>query len=88
MSVSIGNFKNSAQFAAFTIFLGVFAGSQFLSSALMAQATISASLGTLLSGSGSGVTGSLTGAQEDGFVDLFNGKNLSIFYKMNLVLIY
>ncbi len=88
MSVSIGNFKNSAQLAAFAIFWGMFAGSQFLSSALIAQTAIPASLNALLSGSGSGVTGSLAGTPEDGFVDLFNGKNLDGWEQKNGIATY
>ncbi|MDB4555499.1 DUF1080 domain-containing protein [bacterium] len=83
MSVSIGNFKNVVRIAAFAVFFGVLGGVLLLSSTLVAQTAISCTPVTLLAGSGSGVTNSLAGKQEDGFVELFNGKDLDGWEQKN-----
>ena len=80
MCVSIFNFKNALQVVAFAVFLcvwvGVCDGGSFLGSTLVAQTEISCTGVISLSVGESSVTNSLPGMREDGFVDLFNGKNL------------
>jgi hypothetical protein len=87
MFVSICNFKNAVQVVAFAVFLCVCGGGSFLVSALVAQTVISStgviSLSVGETGVESGVINSLPGRREDGFVDLFNGKNLDGWKQRN-----
>ena len=83
MSVSIGNYKNAGQIAAFAVLGGMFLGGMFLSSALVAQTAIPSASVSLISGNGD-VVSSFSGVlREDGFVDLFNGKNLDGWEQKN-----
>ena len=83
MSVSIGNYKNAGQIAAFAVWGGMFLGGMFLSSTLVAQTAIPSASVSLNSGNGD-VVSSFSGVlREDGFVDLFNGKNLDGWEQKN-----
>lgn len=83
MSVSIGNYKNAGQIAAFAVLGGMFLGGMFLSSALVAQTAIPSASVSLISGNGDVVSSFSRILREDGFVDLFNGKNLDGWEQKN-----
>ena len=83
MSVSIGNYKNAGQIAAFAVLGGMFLGGMFLSSALVAQTAIPSASVSLISGNGDVVSSFPRILREDGFVDLFNGKNLDGWEQKN-----
>lgn len=83
MSVSIGNYKNAGQIAAFAVWGGMFLGGMFLSSTLVAQTAIPSASVSLISGNGDVVSSFPRILREDGFVDLFNGKNLDGWEQKN-----
>ena len=83
MSVSIGNYKNAGQIAAFAVLGGMFLGGMFLSSALVAQTAIPSASVSLISGNGDVASSFSRILREDGFVDLFNGKNLDGWEQKN-----
>ena len=83
MSVSIGNYKNAGQIAAFAVWGGMFLGGMFLSSTLVAQTAIPSVSVSLISGNGDAVSSFSGVLREDGFIDLFNGKNLDGWEQKN-----